>query len=65
MRRIEISQDYTAIVDDGDYDRLIIHKWYALKTKYKVYAQNENHILMQRREHMILQQKNWLAISLN
>lgn len=59
MRYIKVSQGYSAVVDNEDYDRLIVYRWYALKTKYKIYAKNENHVLMHR---MVLNHESRLDI---
>ena len=38
MKTIELTKGLAAMVDDDDYGRLSIHKWYALEGVKRFYA---------------------------
>lgn len=38
MKTIELTQGYTALIDDADYDMINKHKWCAVKYRHYVYA---------------------------
>lgn len=38
MKKIALSQNQYALVDDADYRRVCIHKWYADRRRYTFYA---------------------------
>jgi len=38
MKTISLSQDFVALVDDADFDRVSAHKWSATKVKNTAYG---------------------------
>jgi len=53
MKEISLSQGYSTIVDDEDYDQLANYKWYAKKAYksklvYAVRSKNDRHVHMGR-----------------
>lgn len=54
MRHVPLTQGLFAIVDDEDYDRVMQHKWHAVKCRYKVYAARRPTI-NGRRQHVPMQ----------
>lgn len=47
MKQIPLTQGYTAIVDDEDYDRLVVYRWQVLKDHSgHTYARRRGDVLM-------------------
>jgi hypothetical protein len=43
MKYIPLTQGYEAIVDDEDYDSLVLHKWHILKVADLRYARRKSY----------------------
>ena len=41
MKEIPLTQGKVAIVDDDDYEKVNLYKWYAHKNRYKYYARRK------------------------